>query len=106
MGRKTLTGPVTEHIAGEFRAERARLDLSYSEVAEKAGVAESTVQRASRATGGLNIEAFCAICEALDLDPVEVLSKAVVSRSGSATGAISQSGDGELNITVEGDMVT
>lgn len=77
MVRKSLSGPVTIYVAGELRAQKARLRYSLDDIAAASGLGRSTVDRALKGTGDISVEALCALCSAMGLDVGSVLRGAV-----------------------------
>ncbi|MBF6357769.1 helix-turn-helix transcriptional regulator [Nocardia higoensis] len=56
-----------EIIARSLRRERARAGLSLSEVAQRAGIAKSTLSQLESGNGNPSIETLWALCVALDM---------------------------------------
>lgn len=54
-------------IAGALRRERTRAGLSLTEVANRAGIAKSTLSQLESGTGNPSIETLWALCVALDM---------------------------------------
>ncbi|WP_083883772.1 helix-turn-helix domain-containing protein [Nocardia higoensis] len=54
-------------IAGSLRRERARAGLSLSEVAQRAGIAKSTLSQLESGNGNPSLETLWALCVALDM---------------------------------------
>ena len=79
MVRKALSGPVTAYVAGELRAQKARLRWSLDEIAARSGLGRSTVDRALKGSGDIAVEALVALCDAMGMDVGEVLRGAVDS---------------------------
>ncbi|GAA4897855.1 helix-turn-helix protein [Stackebrandtia albiflava] len=59
--------PPLDVIAASLRRERARLGLSLSEVAKRAGIAKSTLSQLESGTGNPNVETLWALGVALDV---------------------------------------
>ena len=76
MGRGQLTGPATAYVAGELRAERARQGLTIDELAERSGVAKTTVNRALKGDTALAVEVLIPLCAALRIDLGQLLNEA------------------------------
>lgn len=60
------TKPPLEAIAAALRRERNRAGLSLSEVAQRAGIAKSTLSQLEAASGNPSLETLWALCVALD----------------------------------------
>ena len=80
MGRGRLTGPATAYVAGELRAERARQGLTIDELAERSGVAKTTVNRALKGDTALAVEVLIPLCAALRIDLGQLLNEAARRR--------------------------
>ena len=80
MGREQLIGPATAYIAGELRAERARQGLTFDELAERSGVAKTTVNRALKGDTALAVEVLIPLCAALRIDLGQLLNEAARRR--------------------------
>ncbi|WP_195839905.1 helix-turn-helix domain-containing protein [Cutibacterium porci] len=76
MGRQKLTGPVTRYVASALAAERSRRGVTYDSLVESSGLSKGAVVGALTGTRSIAIEAFVAICEALDVDSGELLDAA------------------------------
>lgn len=59
--------PPLEAIAASLRRERARVGLTLSEVAHRAGIAKSTLSHLESGTGNPSLETLWALCTALDV---------------------------------------
>ena len=80
MGRGQPTGPATAYVAGELRAERARQGLTIDELAERSGVAKTTVNRALKGDTALAVEVLIPLCAALCIDLGQLLNEAARRR--------------------------
>ena len=80
MGRGQLTGPATAYVAGELRAERARQGLTIDELAERSGVAKTTVNLALKGDTALAVEVLIPLCAALRIDLGQLLNEAARRR--------------------------
>lgn len=69
-------GSATSYIAGELRAQRARLAWTVEALAERSGVPKSTVDRAMRGESALSVEVLIPLCAALGLDVGELIDQA------------------------------
>jgi transcriptional regulator with XRE-family HTH domain len=67
MTSEGAAGPPLERIAAALRRERARVGISLSELAKRAGVAKSTVSQLESATGNPSVETLWALGVALDV---------------------------------------
>ena len=76
MGRDSLHSGVSEYIAGELRAQRARLDLTFDQVAEASGVKRGSVVRAMSGKSDIAIDVLIPLCRALRLDAGKILDEA------------------------------
>lgn len=76
MGREQLIGPATAYIAGELRAERARLELTYDQLADATGLARTTIIRALKGETALAVEVLLPLCAALRMDVGALLDAA------------------------------
>jgi len=72
-----LNGPATQWIAGELRAQRSRRQWTLDDIAERSGVARSTVDRALKGEGTLAIETLIALCDGMGLDAGKLVNGAV-----------------------------
>ena len=68
MSRRVMGGPATAFIAGELRAQKARQRLLLDEVAARAKLGRSTVDRALSGDNSLPVETLLALCDALEMD--------------------------------------
>lgn len=73
-------GSVTLYIAGELRAQRARLGWTLDELAVRSGVPKTSVANALKPRGGITAEVMSALCGAMGMDPGKVFSDAVRAR--------------------------
>lgn len=76
MGRESLHSAISEHVAGELRAQRARLDMTYDELAAASGVKRGSVMRALSGQAAIAVDVLLPLCIALKLDPAELLNGA------------------------------
>lgn len=77
MGRETLTGPATEYVAAELRAQRARQEWTFDQIADMTGVKRATVMRALKGKSAIAIETLVPLAKGMGVDVVELISKAV-----------------------------
>lgn len=69
MGRQPgKVGPATTYVAGELRAQKARLEWSLDTIAERSGIPRSTVDSALKGQTAIASEVLFALCDALGLD--------------------------------------
>ena len=80
MGRETLSGAATRYIAGELRAQKARMGWSLDDIAERAGVSRQTVNRALKGESAIAVEALIMLCAAMGLDVVKLVREAADKR--------------------------
>lgn len=81
MGRESLHSAVSEYIAGELRAQRARLDLTFDQVADMSGVKRGSVVRAMSGKSAITIDVMIPLCRALRLDVGKLLDEAAAVAS-------------------------
>lgn len=77
MGRDSLHGDISTYVAGELRAQRARLGLTYDEVAAASGVKRGTVVRTLSGGAAIAIDVLVPLCAALRLDVGAILDAAM-----------------------------
>lgn len=82
MNRRKAVGPATEYIAGELRAQRARLGWTFDDVEKNTGVPRSTAERASRGDSAIPVEVLVQLCIGMGLDAGEVLNGSVKASGG------------------------
>lgn len=75
-GSKPPPGALSKHIAAAIRAEIGRAGMPRRELADLIGVSPRQFDRYLNAERTIDIEQFAAICEALNLDPADVLRAA------------------------------
>lgn len=80
VGQEALVGPATSYIAGELRAQKARLGWSLDKIAIQSGVPRSTVDRAMKGKTALAVEALIPICSSLGLDVVSLVTEAAAQK--------------------------
>lgn len=80
MGRESLYSEVSEYIAGELRAQRARLDMTIDALAAASGVKRGSVARALSGKAAITIDVLLPLCQALRLNPGDLLNGAPVER--------------------------
>lgn len=69
MGRRPAAiGASTQHAASVLRARKDELGLTYATLAERSGMALSTVQRMLAAGTAIDGQALIELCRALDVD--------------------------------------
>lgn len=76
MGRRQTAGAATRYIAGELRAQKARLGLTYGQISEKSGVPKSNVDRMMGGKTGILVEYLVPVCVALDRDIPQLFKEA------------------------------
>lgn len=59
-------------IAGELRAQRARISMTIDELVEKSGISKSAVLYYLNEKRQIPMPAFFELCAALDADPTEL----------------------------------
>ena len=77
MGARAATGPITTYAAAELRAQRARLEMTYDELAARAGLSKPAVMGALKGRQAIAMESYFALCRALEIDGVRLFAEAV-----------------------------
>lgn len=77
MGARAATGPITTYAAAELRAQRARLEMTYDELAARAGLSKPAVMGALKGRQAIAMENYFALCRALGVDGVRLFAEAV-----------------------------
>lgn len=75
-----MVGAATRAVAGELRAVVARRGIGQASLAEASGVAQATLSKILRGVAPIDVEQVYAICNALGVEPSDVLEAA--SREG------------------------
>jgi len=75
--RTPIPARVCDNIAALFKKERERKGLSLSAVAERAGLSYQMIAFVERGERTPTIDSFIRIAHALEVDPVEILGKAL-----------------------------
>jgi len=65
---------ITEVIARRLKAEREKVNLSQTALADRAGIDRKTVHRIENGHFSPNMETFVLLCNALKLEPNALLS--------------------------------
>ena len=76
VGRNARAGPVTAYFAGELRAQKMREHWSIDQIANRAGLARSTVDRALKGSSAISVEVLVPLCEAMGLNALTLLGAA------------------------------
>ena len=76
VGRDALVGPATSYIAGELRAQKARLGWTLDEIEIRSGVPRTTVDRAMKGKTALAVEVLLPLCLAMGLDAASLVAAA------------------------------
>ena len=76
MGARAATGPITTYAAAELRAQRARLEMTYDELAARAGLSKPAVMGALKGRQAIAMENYFALCRALEIDGVRLFAEA------------------------------
>lgn len=84
MGARAATGPITTYAAAELRAQRARLEMTYDELAARAGLSKPAVMGALKGRQAIAMEVFVALCRALDVDGARLVAEAVKAEEAAA----------------------
>lgn len=77
MGSRAAIGPVTEYVAAELRAQRARREMTIDDLASRAELSRSAVAAALKGRQAIAMEVFVALCRALDVDGARLVAEAV-----------------------------
>lgn len=80
MGRTALTGPATEYIAGELRAQQARRGWTLDDIVKRTGIKRSTVDRALKGESAIAVEVIIPLCQGMGLDVARLISEAASLR--------------------------
>lgn len=91
MGARAATGPITTYAAAELRAQRARLEMTYDELAARAGLSKPAVMGALKGRQAIAMENYVALCRALDVDGAQLFAEAVRAEEAAAQGPPSAS---------------
>lgn len=75
-GSKPPPGALSKNIAAILRAEATRTGVTRRELADLVDVSYRQLDRYLNAERIIDVEQFAAICEALDLDPADLLRRA------------------------------
>ena len=79
MPKTYIPAKVCENIAALLKAERRQKELSLSAVAKRAGLSHQMIAFVERGERIPTIDSFIRITNALEIDPVKVMTKAVKS---------------------------
>lgn len=63
-------------VAGELRAQRARVKITFDQLTERTGMAKTTVLNYLNGRRDIPIPAFIALCEALSVSPGDIFDAA------------------------------
>ncbi|WP_460721578.1 helix-turn-helix domain-containing protein [Nocardia heshunensis] len=77
MELRELHDDINRAVGDELRAARARRDLTRPQLAEASGVAISTIQRFENGERSPDMHQLFALCNALDISPLEIMDRAV-----------------------------
>lgn len=75
-GAKPAPGALSKNIAAAIRARTVQVGITRRELADLIGVSYRQFDRYLNAERIIDVEQFAMICEALALDPAEVLRRA------------------------------
>lgn len=81
MGRQRLNGPVTQYVAASLEATRIQHGLTYDAVVEASGLSKSVVVYSLKGRQGVTVDAYVMLCDALSIDPGELLDAAADATS-------------------------
>jgi transcriptional regulator with XRE-family HTH domain len=95
-GSKAPPGPLTQEVAAIIRERLARKQWPQARLADAirgkvSGVSAPQLSRMLNGTGHIDMDQLDAICAALDLDPVRVLSDASLNVGGSPDSVLRES---------------
>ncbi|MFE3754099.1 helix-turn-helix domain-containing protein [Nocardia tengchongensis] len=68
---------INRSVGEELRAARARRGYTRNQLAEASGIAVSTIQRFENGERSPDMHQLFALCNALDVSPLEVMDRAV-----------------------------
>ena len=74
--RRAVVGPATKYLAGELRAQRARLEWTMDQLVEHTGVARGTAQRALSGESAIPAEILVALAVGMRMDIGELMTEA------------------------------
>ncbi|WP_158271233.1 helix-turn-helix domain-containing protein [Nocardia sp. MDA0666] len=77
MELRDLHDGINRAVGEELRAARARRDYTRTQLAAASGVAVSTIQRFENGERSPDMHQLFALCNALDISPLEVMDRAV-----------------------------
>lgn len=91
--RRVMASTATEFIRKALVDQQSALgNPTVRAIADKAGIGSSTVQRALTGTGDIQVEAYVAICRALDLSAADLMARAERAAYGRRPPQVVQSG--------------
>jgi len=69
-------GSATQYVAGELRAQRARLGWTFDVLARQSGVPRTTAANALAGRREIDAETLIALCSCMGIDPGTLLNEA------------------------------
>lgn len=72
-----MSDQLASYIAGEMRAQRGRLKLTYDQLADRAGIPTSRAHRVLSGDVMMDVNVLVALSQALELDPGALVNAAV-----------------------------
>ena len=69
-------GPATQYVAGELRAQRARLGWTFDVLTSQSGVPRSTAAHALSGRREIDAETLIALCSCMGIDSGALISEA------------------------------
>ena len=79
MGRNSLVSPVTAHIAGELRAQKARHNWTFDDLTERTGLSRSTIDRTLKGNTAISIEVLIPLAQGMEIDLAKLLDQITTS---------------------------
>ncbi|MCI1984917.1 MAG: helix-turn-helix transcriptional regulator [Bifidobacteriaceae bacterium] len=68
-----------EALSGELRAERARRNMTEAQIAQRLGIHRVSVSRYLSGVRHIPISVFAELCQILDVDTLEIVSRAEIA---------------------------
>jgi transcriptional regulator with XRE-family HTH domain len=69
-------GPATSYIAGELRAQRARLGWTFDDLARQSGIPRASAANALSGKRSIDAETLIDLCSSMGIDPRGLISEA------------------------------
>lgn len=97
-------GGFAADVAAEIRAQRARLDLSQDELADRTNLSTSTIQRIERGQHSLGADVLRTVAVALGLTPSELVRRAEHYGTAVSVRLTSPQSVGGIDVDAAGDV--